>query len=70
MGLEAEKRLAAEAAAELVQGGMVVGLGTGRAATAFIIALGERVEAGLQIRGVPTSQASADLAWHPSRACE
>jgi ribose 5-phosphate isomerase A len=40
----------------------VVGLGTGRAATAFIRALGERVRAGLRIRGIPTSQGSADLA--------
>jgi ribose 5-phosphate isomerase A len=40
----------------------VVGLGTGRAATAFIRALGERVRAGLRISGVPTSRASADLA--------
>jgi ribose 5-phosphate isomerase A len=54
----------AERALALVLDGMVVGLGTGRAATAFIIALGDRVNDGLQIRGVPTSQASADLAWH------
>src|SRR4051812_29118900 len=53
---------AAERALELVPDGAVVGLGTGRAATAFIVALGERVRAGLRVRGVPTSQASADLA--------
>ncbi len=39
-----------------------VGLGTGHAATAFIRALGERVRTGLNVRGVPTSRASAELA--------
>jgi ribose 5-phosphate isomerase A len=42
-----------------IASGMVVGLGTGRAAAAFIDALGAKVQAGLQIRGLPTSQASA-----------
>ncbi len=42
--------------------GNIVGLGTGHAATAFIRALGDRVQSGLKVRGVPTSQASADLA--------
>lgn len=45
-----------------VADGDVVGLGTGRAATAFILALGERVRQGLKIRGVPTSVASQELA--------
>jgi len=40
----------------------VVGLGTGRAANAFVEALGVRVRHGLQVRGVPTSEATADLA--------
>jgi ribose 5-phosphate isomerase A len=40
----------------------VIGLGSGRTTMAFICALGERVAAGLQIRGVPTSNASAQLA--------
>jgi ribose 5-phosphate isomerase A len=53
---------AAEKALELIADGMVLGLGTGRAATAFIHALGRKVQAGLRIRGVPTSQASATLA--------
>jgi ribose 5-phosphate isomerase A len=51
-----------EQALSLVADGQVVGLGTGRAATAFIVALAERVNAGLQIRGVPTSRATAELA--------
>jgi ribose 5-phosphate isomerase A len=41
---------------------MVVGLGSGKASTAFIERLGQRVQQGLNVRGVPTSQASADLA--------
>ncbi|MCS6863529.1 MAG: ribose-5-phosphate isomerase RpiA [Gemmataceae bacterium] len=40
----------------------VVGLGTGRAATVFIHALGERVRNGFPVRAIPTSQASAALA--------
>jgi ribose 5-phosphate isomerase A len=42
-----------------VKPGQMVGLGTGRAASAFIRALGKR---GIKIRGVPTSGASAELA--------
>ncbi|MBY0523097.1 MAG: ribose-5-phosphate isomerase RpiA [Gemmataceae bacterium] len=52
----------AERALEMIQDGFVVGLGTGRAATEFVNALGKRVQQGLRIRGVPTSQRSADLA--------
>src|SRR5262249_30233990 len=50
-------------ALELVPDGCVVGLGSGRASTEFIKALGARVQAGkLHVRGVPTSEVSADLA--------
>jgi ribose 5-phosphate isomerase A len=49
-------------AAQLAAAGQVIGLGTGRAAAAFIRALGERVRGGLRIRGVPTSQVSDELA--------
>jgi ribose 5-phosphate isomerase A len=45
-----------------IASGMVVGLGTGRAAAAFIDALGVKVKGGLRIRGLPTSQASDDQA--------
>jgi ribose 5-phosphate isomerase A len=51
-----------EKALEYVEDGAVVGLGTGRAATEFIHQLGRRVREGLQVRGVPTSLASAALA--------
>ena len=52
----------AEHALELVADGNLLGLGTGRAATDFIHALGRQVQAGLRVRGVATSQVSADLA--------
>lgn len=55
-----QKRLSGEAAAELVENGMVVGLGTGSTAAWFVKALAAR---GLSdIRGVPTSEATANLA--------
>jgi ribose 5-phosphate isomerase A len=57
-----ELRAIGEAAMAYVKDGMLLGLGTGKAATAFIHVLGERVKAGLKVHGVPTSQASADLA--------
>jgi ribose 5-phosphate isomerase A len=53
--------LGAAALAE-VKPGYVVGLGTGQAATAFIHALGKAVKEGLRVTGVPTSEASANLA--------
>jgi len=56
---DAQKRAAGEAAAALVQSGMVVGLGTGSTAAWFVKALAERK---LDIVGVPTSQVTADLA--------
>ncbi|MGC4007402.1 MAG: ribose-5-phosphate isomerase RpiA [Pirellulales bacterium] len=49
-------------AMEFVAPGMTLGLGSGRASTAFIHALGERVRAGLDVRGVPTSIATERLA--------
>jgi ribose 5-phosphate isomerase A len=59
---EAAKRAAGERAAEEVRDGDVVGLGTGSTAAHAIRALGERVDAGLDVVGVPTSYQSADLA--------
>jgi ribose 5-phosphate isomerase A len=56
------KRAAGERAAEEVRDGTVVGLGTGSTAAHAIRALGERVDAGLDVVGVPTSYQSADLA--------
>ena len=51
-----------ERALALVCAGDVVGLGSGHASTEFITELGERVRAGLNVRGVPTSRSSEDLA--------
>lgn len=49
----------AERALELVHDGAKVGLGSGRASAAFIARLGARVQQGLKIVGVPTSDVSA-----------
>jgi len=56
---EAQKEAAGAAAAELVEAGMVVGLGTGSTAAWFVRALAAR---GLDVRGVPTSEKTAELA--------
>ena len=56
------KRRAGESAAEAVEDGMVVGLGTGSTAAHAIRALGTAVDAGLDIEGIPTSYQSRDLA--------
>ena len=53
---------AGERALEFIEDGQTVGLGTGRAASAFIERLGERVRSGLRIRAVPTSERSEVLA--------
>jgi ribose 5-phosphate isomerase A len=52
----------AEAALEMIQSGFVVGLGSGRAATAFVRALGHRVRKGLRVRAIATSYKTANLA--------
>jgi ribose 5-phosphate isomerase A len=56
---ESQKQAAGEAAAALVENGMVVGLGTGSTAAWFVKALAARK---LDIVGVATSKATADLA--------
>jgi ribose 5-phosphate isomerase A len=62
MANEAEKEVAGRAAAKLVSDGNIVGLGTGSTAYFAVVALGERVKAGLKIIGIPTSIKTADLA--------
>ena len=62
MANEAEKEQAARASLQHVRNGQVVGLGTGSTATIAIRLLGEQVRGGLNIRGIPTSKASHDLA--------
>jgi len=52
------KRQAAARALEQVQDGMKLGLGTGSTAKHFVELLGEKVRAGLDVVGVPTSEAT------------
>src|SRR5690242_13794099 len=59
---DAEKQAAARAAVQLVEAGMVVGLGSGSTATFAIQFLGERAASGLKIVGIPTSQKTKELA--------
>jgi len=56
------KQRAAAAAAELITDGMILGLGTGTTASYLVQILGERVRQGLRIQGVPTSEATRQLA--------
>jgi ribose 5-phosphate isomerase A len=52
-----------ERAVELVSNDSRLGLGSGRAAQAFVKALGERIRNGrLRVHGVPSSEATASLA--------
>src|SRR5476651_1102157 len=52
------KRQAAARALEFVRDGMKLGLGTGSTAKHFVELLGERVKGGLNVVGVPTSEAT------------
>lgn len=61
-GSSAAKRRAGESAADLVGDGWVVGLGTGSTAAWAIRALGETVDAGVDVRAIPTSYQSRRLA--------
>ncbi len=56
------KEVAGRRAAEYIESGMVVGLGTGSTAEFAIRAIGERVASGLEVKAIPTSEASAQLA--------
>ncbi|WP_322518389.1 ribose-5-phosphate isomerase RpiA [Rhodopseudomonas palustris] len=56
MNKEDLKRQAAARALDEVRGGMKIGLGTGSTAKHFVELLGEKVRAGLDVIGVPTSE--------------
>ncbi|MGF1619992.1 MAG: ribose-5-phosphate isomerase RpiA [Rhodomicrobiaceae bacterium] len=56
------KTLAAERALELVQPGMKLGLGSGSTAAKFIELLGRKVQGGIEVVGVPTSEDTRILA--------
>ncbi len=57
-----EKESAARASLRFVRDGNIVGLGTGSTAAYAVRFLGERVQAGLKIRGIPTSVQTKELA--------
>lgn len=59
---ENAKRLAGERAAELIEDGMTVGLGTGSTAYFMVERLGERVRDGLRVRCIPTSRRTEEQA--------
>ncbi|MBB94282.1 MAG: ribose 5-phosphate isomerase A [Rhodobacteraceae bacterium] len=61
--IDKAKFVAARRAADLVEDGMRVGLGTGSTAAWLVRCLGEMIrEDGLRFRGVPTSTRTAELA--------
>ena len=61
--IDKAKFVSAKRAAQLVETGMRVGLGTGSTAAWLVRCLGEMVrDEGLRIRGVPTSTRTAELA--------
>jgi ribose 5-phosphate isomerase A len=62
MSADLAKLNAAQAALEFVKDGMVLGLGTGSTSAHFVRLLGERVRQGLRVKGVPTSEATRNLA--------
>ncbi len=73
MTSEALKRQASARALDYVRPGMRLGLGTGSTARHFVELLGERVRAGLDVVGVPTSEttrAGAERAGVPLTTLE
>ena len=60
--LKKEKELAAKEAVKYIENNQIIGLGTGSTAEFAIKEIGKMVENGLRIKGVPTSNASAELA--------
>ena len=56
------KAQAAQKAVEFIKNGHVLGLGTGSTIHHFLTALGKRLQDGLKVQGVPTSQATATYA--------
>ncbi|MBA3614100.1 MAG: ribose-5-phosphate isomerase RpiA [Nitrospirales bacterium] len=54
-----QKAQAAQKALDFIHDGQILGLGTGSTVHHFLTALGQRVQQGLRVRGVPTSQATA-----------
>src|SRR4051794_30441617 len=65
MDVEGQKRAAAARALEFVRPGMRLGLGSGSTAKHFVELLAERVHAGLDVIGVPTSETTPPRAQRP-----
>lgn len=62
MDSDYEKKAAAAKSLDWIKEGMLVGLGSGSTAAHMIRGLGEKVAAGLSIKGVPSSDTTAQLA--------
>lgn len=60
--LKNEKTLAAKEAVKYLSNGQIVGLGSGSSAYIAIAEIGELVKNGLDIKGVPTSEKTRELA--------
>jgi ribose 5-phosphate isomerase A len=58
MSADTLKQQAAARALEFVENGMSLGLGSGSTAAKFVDLVGQRVKAGLQVKCVPTSEAT------------
>src|ERR1700680_1204315 len=57
--LDRFKKLAAESAVTQVSSGMIVGLGTGTTGEFVLLALARRIQEGLWLTGVPTTEHTA-----------
>ena len=57
-----QKAQAAHKALEFIEDGQILGLGTGSTVHHFLTALGQRVQQGLRVQGVATSQTTAAYA--------
>lgn len=62
MTSEEQKARAGEHAAQLVEDGMTIGLGSGSTALAFVRSLGDRVRTGLKVRAVSSSDRTSQEA--------
>lgn len=62
MKQDQQKKLAAEEAVKWIKDGMVVGLGSGSTVNWMLEKLGEKVQQGLQITGIPSSKKTERLA--------
>lgn len=60
--IDKAKYVAAKRSVEFIEDGMRVGMGTGSTAAWMVRCLGELVQGGMKIKGVPTSNRTAELA--------